>query len=109
MVRTAATRSNLVFSPSSVPENFLGPDYTSAGLAEATLANLLPIYPLPSLHSLAQLQRFSSDRNKGAGNESPPKDEPACSVVMFKKFNANLPPGLTVHAFTEFFTTLFEY
>jgi hypothetical protein len=109
MARTATTRSYIIFAPSSILDNFLGTDYTSQGLAQATLANLLPIYPLPSLQSLAQLQTFSSDRNKPAGNESPLEDESAIFVVMFKKFNSNLPPGLSVHAFAEFFTDLFVY
>jgi hypothetical protein len=109
MARTAATRSNIIFAPSSILDNFLGSGYTSQGLAQATLANPLPIHPLPSLQSLAQLQRFSSDRNKRAGDKSPNEDESAFSVVMFKKFNSNLPPGLSVHAFAEFFTDLFVY
>jgi hypothetical protein len=62
-----------------------------------------------SCPSLAQLQRFLSDPNKRAGHESPPQDERALSVVMSKKFNSNLPSGLSVHAFAEFFTELFEY
>jgi hypothetical protein len=109
MARTAATSSNIIFTPSSILDDFLGSDYTYQGLAQATLANILPIYPLPSLQSLAQLQRFSSDRNKRAGDESPLEDECAFSLVMFKKFNSNLLPGLSVHAFPEFFTDLLVY
>jgi hypothetical protein len=109
MARTAATRSNIIFAPSSILEDFLGTAYTSQGLAQATLANLLSIYPLSSLQSVAQLHRFSSDRTKRAGDESPLEDESAFSVVMFKKFNSNLPLGFSVHAFAEFFTDLFVY
>jgi hypothetical protein len=58
---------------------------------------------------LAQLQQFLSDLNKQAGDESLLKDEPAFSMVLFKKFHANLPPDLSVHAFAEFFTDLFAY
>jgi hypothetical protein len=58
---------------------------------------------------LAQLQRFSSNCNKRAGGESLLDEEPAFFVVMFKKFNSNLPPGLSIHAFAEFITDLFVY
>jgi hypothetical protein len=109
MARIAATRGNIIFASSSILDDFLGSGYTSQDLAQATLANLLSIYPLPSLQSLGQIQRLSSDRNKRAGDESPLKDESSFSVVMFKKFNSNLPPGLSVHAFAEFFTDLFVY
>ncbi len=81
----------------------------SHGLAQATLANLLPIYPLESLRVLAQLQWFSSVLNKRAG-DNPKLDVPAAFiVVMLKKLTPELPLGLTVDAFANFFTDLFTY
>jgi hypothetical protein len=58
---------------------------------------------------LAQLQRFSSGRNKRAGDNPKLDVTPAFVVVMFKKFSPDIPPGLTVDAFAKFFTDLFTY
>ena len=108
MARTATTRS-IVFSPCSKIADFLGPGYTSQGVAQAPLANLLPIYPSPSLQVLAQLQRNSSSRNQRAGDKASLPDELAISVVMFKKFSPHVPAGLDVQAVARFFTQLFTF
>jgi hypothetical protein len=108
MARTVSTR-HIHFHPCSRIADFFGFGYTSHGLGQATLADLLPIYPLDSLHVLAQLERFSSGRNKPAG-DNPELDGPAAFVViMFRKFTPELPPGRTVNAFAKFFTNLFTY
>jgi hypothetical protein len=97
------------FDPCSRISDFLGTGYTSHGLAQATLADLLPIYPLNSLHVLAQLQRYSSDRDKRAGDKPELDVDAAFVVVMFKNFTPEFPSGLTVDAFAKFFTDLFTY
>jgi hypothetical protein len=99
----------MIFHPCSRITDFLGTSYTYHGLAQATLANLLPIYPLESICVLAQLQRYSSDHKKRAG-DNPELDVPAAFVVvMFKKITPELPLGLTVNAVAKFFTDLFTY
>jgi hypothetical protein len=64
---------------------------------------------LASLCVLAQLQGYSSDRNKQAGGNPEPDFDAAFFVVMLKKFTSELPPGLTFDAFAKFFTDLFMY
>jgi hypothetical protein len=107
MVRTAQS-STLHFHPCSRLIDFFS-GYISQGLAQATLANLLPMYPSSSVSDLAQLQRYSSDRNVRAGDTAAGPDEPAIYVVMFKKFTSILPMGLTPDSFAQFFTDLFTY
>jgi hypothetical protein len=78
-------------------------------LAQASLANLLSMYPSPSIADLAHLQRYSSNRSLQAGDTAAIHDESAFSVIMFKHFSGSLPLGLTVDAFAQFFTDLFTF
>jgi hypothetical protein len=108
MARTATTRS-IIFSPCSRISDFLGPGYISQGVAQASLANLFPIYPSTSLQVLAQLQRNLPSRNQRAGDKAALPDESAISGVMFKKYSPYLPAGLDVQAVARFFTELFTF
>ena len=106
--RNVSSRS-IVFEPCSIIADFLESGYASLGVGQTSLSNLLPIYSSPSLLALSCLRRLYSDRNRRAGDKGPGNDESAFSVIMFKKFTPNLPPGLTVDAFVKFFTALFKF
>jgi hypothetical protein len=76
----------------------------------APLTSISPIYPSRIIFQLSLLKRKVSARSQRAGNPDVDIDELAFMVVMFKKINnKNLPPGLTVEAFSSFFTDLFTY
>jgi hypothetical protein len=109
MARTAVHRS-ITFDPSSRLTDFLGVGYSTKGVALALLNSLPPIYPSRTILQLALLKRKVSARTQRAGDPDVDTDELAFMVVMFKKTNnKNLPPGLTVEAFSSFFTDLFTY
>jgi hypothetical protein len=109
MARTAVQRS-ITFDPSSRPTDFLGVGYSTTGVAVACLTSLSPIYPSRTILQLSLLKRKVFARIQSAGNPDVAIDELAFMVVMFKKINnKNLPPGLTVEAFSSFFTELFTY
>jgi hypothetical protein len=109
MARTAVQRS-ITFDPSSRLTDFLGVGYSTTGVAVAPLNSLSPIYPSHTILQLSLLKRKVSARTQRAGDPDVDTDELAFMVVMFKKINnKNLPPGLSVEAFSSFFTDLFTY
>ncbi len=107
MARTAISRS-IIFDPASRIVDFLGTGYSSKGFAQASLSSLSPIYPSPTLLWLSNLQRKSSPRSERAGDKKADLDEFAISVVMFKRINHNLPPGLSADSISGFFISLFQ-
>jgi hypothetical protein len=109
MARTAVQRS-ITFNPSSQLTDFLGVGYSTKGVALAPLNSLSPIYPSHTILQLARLKRKVSAKTQRAGDPDVDTNKLAFMVVMFKKINNNnLPPGLTVDAFSSFFTDLFTY
>jgi hypothetical protein len=107
MVRTAVQRW-ITFDPSSRLTDFLGAGYSTKGVALAPLNSLLHIYPSHTILQLALLKRKVTARTQRAGDPDVDTGELAFMVVMFKKSNnKNLPPVLTVEAFSSFFTDLF--
>jgi hypothetical protein len=112
MARTAVQRW-ITFDPSSRLTDFLGVGYSTTGVVVASLTSLSPIYPSRTILQLSLLKQKFSARTQRAGDPGDPDvaiDELAFMVVMFKKINnKNLPPGLTVEAFSSFFTDLFTY
>jgi hypothetical protein len=109
MAPTAVQRW-ITFDPSSRLTDFLGLGYFTKGVALAPLNSLSPIYPSCTIIQLALLKRNVSARTQRAGDPDVDTNELAFMVVMFKKIsNKNLPPGLTVEAFSSFFTDLFTY
>jgi hypothetical protein len=109
MARTAVQRS-ITFDPSSRLTDFLGVGYSTTGVAVAPLTSLSPIYPSRTILQLSLHKRKVSARTQRAGDPDVVIDELAFMVVMFKKMNnKNLSPGLTVEAFSSFFTDLFTY
>jgi hypothetical protein len=109
MVSTAVQRW-ITFDPSSRLTDFLGAGYSTKGVALASLNSLSPIYPSHTILQLALLKRKVSARTQRAGGPDVDTNELAFMVVMFKEINnKNLPPGLTVEAFSSFFTNLFTY
>jgi hypothetical protein len=84
--------------------------FSTTGVALAPLNSLSPIYPSRTILQLALLKRKVSAQTQRAGDPDVDTDKLAFMVVMFKKVNnKNLPPGLTVEAFSSFFTNLFPY
>jgi hypothetical protein len=76
----------------------------------APLNSLSTIYPSHTILQLSLLKQKVSARTQRAGDPDVDIDELAFMVVMFKKINnKNIPPGLTVEAFSSFFTNLFTY
>jgi hypothetical protein len=109
MARTAVQRW-ITSDPSSRLTDFLGVGYSTKCFALAPLNSLSPIYPSRTILQLALLKRKVSSRTQRAGDPDVDTDELAFMVVMFKNSNNNnLPPGLTVEAFSSFFTDLFTY
>jgi hypothetical protein len=109
MARTAVQRL-ITFDPLSRLTDFLGVSYSTKGVALSPLNSLSPIYPSRTILQLALLKRKVSARTQRAGDPNVDTDELAFMVVMFKKLNnKNLPPGLTVESFSNFFTDLFTY
>jgi hypothetical protein len=109
MARTAVQRW-ITFDPSSRLTDFLGVGYSTKGVALAPLNSLSPIYPSCTILQLALLKRKVSARTQRAGDPDVDTNELAFMVVMFKKINnKNLPPDLTVEAFSSFLTDLFTY
>jgi hypothetical protein len=109
MARTAVQRS-ITFDPSSRLTDFLGVGYSTTGVAVAPLTSLSPIYPSCTILQLSLLKQKVSARTQRAGDPDVDIGELALVVVMFKKINnKNLPPGLTVVAFSSFFTDFFTY
>jgi hypothetical protein len=109
MARTAVQRS-ITFNPSSRLTDFLGVGYSTKGVALVPLNSLSPIYPSRTILQLALLKRKVSAQTQRAGDPDVDTGELAFMVVMFKKINnKNLPPDLTVEAFSSFFTNLFTY
>ena len=90
----------------NVITDFLERGFSEKGVAVATLQSLSPIYPKTSLMQLASLQRKTSKRTERAGDTD---KKPAFAVVFFKSVNDNLPAGVTVVAFAEFFTAQFKH
>ena len=101
--------SDITFRPRSRITDFLGTGYSTNGVAQTFLANLLPIYPHPSIVVLSQLHRLISDRNARAGDQPVAENQLAFQVVMFKKFSTHLPSGITVDALGQFFTEQFSF
>jgi hypothetical protein len=99
----------ILFDPATGLTEFLGPGgYTDCGLAKVALESLLPIYPSQAVGRIAALQRNISPRAERAGDDlARLSDEPCFSVVMFRRFSKNLPPGLDMDAFVDFFSNLF--
>jgi hypothetical protein len=84
--------------------------YSTKGVALAPLNSLSPIYPSRTILQLALLKRNVSAQTQRAGDPDVDTDKLAFVVVMFKKIkNKNLPPGLTVEAFSSYLTDLFMY
>jgi hypothetical protein len=109
MARTAV-QCSITFNPSSRLTDFLGVYYSTKYVALAPLNSLSPIYPSRTILQLALLKRKVSARTQRAGDPDVDTKELAFMVVMFKKVNnKNLSPGLTVKAFSSFFTNLFTY
>jgi hypothetical protein len=76
----------------------------------APLNSLSPIYPSRTILQLALLKRKVSARTQRAGDPDVNTNELAFMVVMFKKINnKDLPPGLTLEAFSSFFTNMSTY
>jgi hypothetical protein len=101
MARTAV-QLWITFNPSSQLIDFLGVGYSTKGVMLAPLNSLSPIYPSHTILQLALLKRKVSARAQRAGDPDVDTDELAFMVVMFKKINnKNLPPGLTVEAFSS--------
>ena len=99
----------MVFKEGRHLTDFLGRKYSTSGVAKASLLSLLPIYPKTSVENLSKLQRQTSTRSEQAGDTSPPDNEPALMVVLFKKFQKNIPSGITSDTLADFFTSLFTY
>jgi hypothetical protein len=109
MVRTAVQRLN-TFDPSSRLIDFLGVGYSTTGVVVAPLNSISPIYPSRTILQVALLKQKVSARTQRAGDPDVDTYELAFMVVMFKKINnKNIPSGLTVEAFSSFFTDLFTY
>jgi hypothetical protein len=109
MARTAV-QCSITFDPSSRLTDFLGVGYSTKGVALAPLNSLSTIYPSRTILQLAFLKRKVSARTQRAGDPDVDTDKLAFMVVMFKKINnKNLPPGLTVEAFSSFFSNSFTY
>jgi hypothetical protein len=109
MKRTVVQRW-ITFDPASRLTEFLGAGYSTKDVALAPLNSLSPIYPSRTILQLALLKRKVAARTQRAGDPDVDTDELAFMVVMFKKINnKNLPPGLTLEAFSSFFTNSFTY
>jgi hypothetical protein len=109
MAGTAVQRWT-AFDPSSRLTDFLGVGYSSTGVAVAPLTSLSPIYSSRTILQLSLLKRKVSAQTQRAGDPDVDTGKLAFMVVMFKEINnKNLPPGLTVEAFSSFFTDLFTY
>ncbi len=109
MARTAVVHL-VTFDPASLLIEFLGGAYPTKGVTLASLKSLFLLYPSPSILKLCQLKRKVSARTQRAGDPEVLPDEHAFLVVLFKKIsNPNLPLGLSLDSFSEFFTSLFFY
>jgi hypothetical protein len=110
MARTAVTRAT-TFTPASRITDFLGANYTTKGVAISSLHNLSDIFPSSSILQLSTLQRNTSERTGGQRKKGVDvsDEEPAFTVVMFKKQSPSVPPGLTNELLSKFFTNLFTY
>jgi hypothetical protein len=73
------------------------------GVALASLKNLSPIYPSPSILQLSELKRKLSAQTQRAGNpDDVNSDELAFLVVMIKKINnKKLSPGRTLESLSK--------
>jgi hypothetical protein len=106
----SATRISrtISFDPAAGIIDFLGKGYTSKGVAQASLLSLTPIYPSDRLTWISNLRRKMSS-NRPPGVPAADMDDSAFSVCMFKRFNHNLPTGLSSETFAEFFSSLFTF
>jgi hypothetical protein len=99
----------VTFNPSSRITEFIGGGYPTIGVAWTSLQSLFSLYPSPSILKLCQLKRKVAARSQQAGDPGVAVDEHAFLVVMFKKIsNPNLPLGLLLESFSEFFTSIFR-
>jgi hypothetical protein len=106
---TAVAPRAIVFDRASTIIDFLSSDYTSKGVALASLSTLTPIYPSDRLVWLSNLRRKIMPLNQASGGTEADVDVLAFSVVMFNQLNHNLPSGLSFESFSDFFTSLFTF
>lgn len=103
VVRTTVSRST-TFNPATRITDFLGSGYTTKCVTQASLNDLLSIYPSLSLFCLVNAKNNLTQIQQAGYKKGVPW-KITFLVFMFKKINNNLPQGLTTDSFAEFFST----
>jgi hypothetical protein len=106
MARTSSSRF-LTITPYSTITDFLV-QYTSTGVALASLYNLAGIFRSSSIEYLGNLTPNISERAERAAVDSDYPDH-AFQVVFFKNVKRLIPPGITSNSIVNFITRQFIF
>jgi hypothetical protein len=105
MAANAPIRS--VVLPYSVTTQLLS-GFTSRGFAQASLKDLVPVYPCTSIQRLSDLKPNVSPRAvRGAGAYTIPYH--TLEVILFKKLNPKTPAGISSDTLVNFFNNQFNH
>jgi hypothetical protein len=82
--------------------------FTSRGFAQASLKDLVPVYPCKSIQRLADLKpNVAPQAVRGAGDFTIP--DHALEVILFKKLNPQTPAGISSDTLVNFFNNHFNH